>query len=76
MTGMLDQTFKETYQGTAEVRETFKVPKFGTIAGCYISDGKVARGSGKTAARQRRHLRRQDWVSDVLKMMPRKCGRV
>lgn len=45
MTGMLDQTFKETYQGTAEVRETFKVPKFGTIAGCYISDGKVARGS-------------------------------
>jgi translation initiation factor IF-2 len=45
MVGMLDQTFKETYQGTAEVRETFKVPKFGTIAGCYISDGKVARGS-------------------------------
>jgi translation initiation factor IF-2 len=45
MVGMLDQTFKETYQGTAEVRETFKVPKFGTIAGCYISDGKVTRGS-------------------------------
>jgi translation initiation factor IF-2 len=45
MVGMLDQTFKETYQGTAEVRETFKVPKFGTIAGCYISNGKVTRGS-------------------------------
>jgi len=45
MVGMLDQTFKETYQGTAEVRETFKVPKFGTIAGCYISSGKVTRGS-------------------------------
>ncbi len=45
MVGMLDQTFKEAYQGTAEVRETFKVPKFGTIAGCYISDGKVTRGS-------------------------------
>jgi translation initiation factor IF-2 len=45
MVGMLDQSFKETYQGTAEVRETFKVPKFGTIAGCYISDGKVTRGS-------------------------------
>jgi len=42
---MLDQTFKETYQGTAEVRQTFKVPKFGTIAGCYISDGKVTRTS-------------------------------
>ena len=45
MVGMLDQTFKETYQGTAEVRNTFKVPKFGTIAGCYISDGKVTRNS-------------------------------
>ena len=45
MVGMLDQTFKETYQGTAEVRQTFKVPKFGTIAGCYISDGKVTRTS-------------------------------
>jgi translation initiation factor IF-2 len=45
MVGMLDQTFKEVYQGTAEVRNTFKVPKFGTVAGCYVSDGKVARTS-------------------------------
>jgi translation initiation factor IF-2 len=45
MVGMLDQTFKEVYQGTAEVRNTFRVPKFGTVAGCYISDGKVARTS-------------------------------
>ncbi len=43
MVGMLDQTFKEAHLGTAEVRNTFKVPKFGTIAGCYISDGKVTR---------------------------------
>ena len=29
--------------GTAEVRETFKVPKVGTIAGCYITDGELHR---------------------------------
>ncbi len=45
MTGMLDQQYKEAYLGTAEVRETFRVPKFGVIAGCYITDGKIARSS-------------------------------
>ena len=45
MTGMLDQQYKETYLGTAEVRETFRVPKFGVIAGSYITEGKIARNS-------------------------------
>lgn len=45
MVGMLDQQFKETYQGTAEVRETFKVPKVGTVAGCHITEGKVTRNA-------------------------------
>jgi len=45
MLGLLDHTFKETWQGTAQVRMTFKVPKAGLVAGCYISDGKVARNS-------------------------------
>lgn len=45
MTGMLDPQFKEAYQGTAEVRDTFKVPKFGIVAGSYITDGKVTRNS-------------------------------
>jgi translation initiation factor IF-2 len=45
MTGMLDQQYKETYLGTAEVRETFRVPKFGVIAGAYITEGKIARNS-------------------------------
>jgi len=30
---------------TVEVRETFKVPKIGTIAGCYVTDGKIARNN-------------------------------
>ena len=45
MLGLLEPTFKETWQGTAEVRDTFKVPKAGIVAGCYISDGKIARAS-------------------------------
>ena len=45
MVGMLDQQFKETYQGTASVRDTFKVPKFGIVAGCSVTDGKVSRNA-------------------------------
>ena len=43
MTGMLEPVFKETYQGRAEVRDTFRVPKVGTIAGCYVQDGHIKR---------------------------------
>ena len=45
MLGLLDHTFKEIWQGTAQVRMTFKVPKAGVVAGCYISEGKVSRNS-------------------------------
>ncbi len=43
MVGLLDPEFKEVVIGSAEVRETFQVPKLGTIAGCYVIDGKIAR---------------------------------
>ena len=43
MLGMLEPTIKETVTGQADVKELFKVPKLGTIAGCSVSDGKVAR---------------------------------
>ena len=43
MQGVLEPVFKETYLGTAEVRDTFRIPKVGMIAGCYITDGKVTR---------------------------------
>ncbi len=42
--GMLAPELKEETIGTVEVRETFKVPKIGTIAGCYVTGGKVKRG--------------------------------
>ena len=45
MTGLLEPTIKETYMGRAEVRDTFRVPKAGTIAGCYVQDGIIKRDS-------------------------------
>ncbi len=45
MTGLLEPVFKETYQGRAEVLETFRIPKVGTIAGCRVSDGLIKRDS-------------------------------
>ncbi|MFI5111336.1 MAG: translation initiation factor IF-2 [Terriglobales bacterium] len=45
ITGMLEPVIKETYQGRAEVRDTFRIPKVGTIAGCYMQDGMIKRDS-------------------------------
>ncbi len=45
MTGLLEPTIKETYQGRALVKETFRIPKVGTIAGCSVSDGFIKRDS-------------------------------
>src|SRR5271166_3160860 len=45
MTGLLEPIIKETYQGRAEVRETFRIPKVGTIAGCQVVDGVIKRDS-------------------------------
>jgi translation initiation factor IF-2 len=50
MTGLLEPTFKEVRIGVADVRNTFKVPKFGTIAGCMVLEGRITR-SGDTQAR-------------------------
>jgi len=43
MQGMLDPVFKESYLGRAEVRDTFRIPKVGTVAGCYVQDGVLKR---------------------------------
>jgi translation initiation factor IF-2 len=50
MTGMLEPTLKEVRLGSASVRNLFKVPKAGTIAGCLVMDGRITR-SGNTTAR-------------------------
>jgi translation initiation factor IF-2 len=42
--GMMESTYEERVLGMAEVRQTFHVPKVGTIAGCHVTDGKIERG--------------------------------
>ncbi len=46
MEGMLSPEMKEEVTGTAEIRETYKISKVGTIAGCMVTSGKIYRNSG------------------------------
>jgi translation initiation factor IF-2 len=50
MAGLLEPTFKEVRVGSADVREVFKVPKVGAIAGCMVTEGRITR-AGETQAR-------------------------
>ncbi|WP_457755599.1 translation initiation factor IF-2 [Thermodesulfatator indicus] len=45
MSGLLEPEIEERIMGVAEVRATFKVPKVGTVAGCYVKEGKLERGA-------------------------------
>jgi translation initiation factor IF-2 len=45
MEGLLEPEFKEVVQGRAEVRETFRIIKVGTVAGCHVTDGKIPRSA-------------------------------
>jgi translation initiation factor IF-2 len=44
MAGLMEPTYKEHSVGQAEVRQTFNIPRVGTIAGCYVTEGKIERG--------------------------------
>jgi len=56
MAGLLEPTFKEMRIGIAEVRNTFKVPKFGTIAGCMVTEGRITRAGDSQARLLRDHV--------------------
>jgi translation initiation factor IF-2 len=45
MTGLLEPVFKEVYKGKAEVRNTFRITKVGSVAGCFVQDGSITRDS-------------------------------
>jgi translation initiation factor IF-2 len=49
MVGLLEPTFKETRLGAAQVRQIFKTPKVGTVAGCQVIDGAIKRGGDSQA---------------------------
>jgi translation initiation factor IF-2 len=50
MAGLLEPTFKEVRIGTAEIREVFRVPKVGSVAGCMVTEGRITR-AGETQVR-------------------------
>ena len=52
MEGMLSPDMKEEVTGTAEIRETYKISKVGTIAGCMVTSGKIYRNSGVRIIRE------------------------
>ena len=52
MKGMLDPIYQEKVIGNVEVRQTFKVSNVGTIAGCYVLDGKIERNAGVRVIRE------------------------
>ncbi len=54
--GMLEPVIKETYQGRAEVRKVFQIPKVGQIAGCYVQDGRMTRNAEARVLRGREVL--------------------
>ena len=45
MLGLLAPVFEEIVTGEAEVRQVFRVPRIGAVAGCYVRDGVITRGS-------------------------------
>jgi translation initiation factor IF-2 len=45
MRGLLKPVYEEIVTGEAEVREIFRVPRIGAIAGCYVTNGQITRGS-------------------------------
>jgi translation initiation factor IF-2 len=49
MTGLLEPTIREARIGSAEVRQTFKTPKVGTVAGCIVLDGRITRAGDAQA---------------------------
>ena len=67
MEGMLKPELREEQIGTIEVRNTFKIPKIGTIAGCFVTSGKVRRGLGRPAdPRRRGDLQGQDLLPEAV----------
>lgn len=51
MSGLLEPDIREVALGKAEVRATFKVPKVGVVAGCYVLEGKMVKGAGVRVVR-------------------------
>ena len=56
MVGMLVPEYEEIVTGEAEVREIYKIPRIGAIAGCYVLNGKITRGSKVRFSRRSNYM--------------------
>lgn len=56
MGGLLEPIFEERYRGRAEVRATFRIPRIGLIAGCYVIDGKIVRNANARVIRKEKTI--------------------
>ncbi|RUM89653.1 MAG: translation initiation factor IF-2, partial [Thermodesulfatator sp.] len=52
LSGLLEPEYEERIVGVAEVRATFRVPRVGTVAGCYVKEGKLVRGGNVRLLRE------------------------
>jgi translation initiation factor IF-2 len=50
--GMLEPEYEEEISGRAEVRQTFRVPGIGMVAGCYVTEGEITRSSSARVVRE------------------------
>ncbi len=67
MVGLLAPEYEEVVTGEAEVREIFRVPRVGAIAGCYVRSGVITRGTqGALPPRRRHHLEGQHHLAQAL----------
>ena len=56
MTGLLEPEFEEVHRGSVEVRALFKISRLGTIAGCYVQDGRVHRNDKVRVMRNKKQI--------------------
>ena len=56
MLGLLSPLYEEVVTGEAEVREVFRVPRIGAVAGCYVRDGKMTRAPRCVSCARHGHL--------------------
>ncbi|MBI4475719.1 MAG: translation initiation factor IF-2, partial [Acidobacteria bacterium] len=56
MAGLLEPTFREVHLGSAEIREIFRVPKVGSVAGCVVLEGRITRAGDAQVRLVRDHV--------------------
>jgi len=73
MEGLLEPEYKDVLQGKAEVRQLFRVPRVGTVAGCFVTEGRITRSSSVRVVREGTQIHEGKIAS--LKRVRMMCGK-